>query len=169
MSQNTENNIEIKDRTISFFRANKTKIYVFILILVTALATFIFLKASNEKKNLAVAEKYVNAAIYLSVKENGKAEKLYKEIILSKNNFYSVLALNTIVEKSLISNKKKIIEYFDILENSISDKRDKVLLMFKKALYLIKYLEIEDGKNLVKTLIDDYSNLKHIALELIKD
>ena len=169
MSQNTENKIEIKDRTISFFRANKTKIYVFILILVTALATFIFLKASNEKKNLAVAEKYVNAAIYLSVKENGKAEKLYKEIILSENNFYSVLALNTIVEKSLISNKKKIIEYFDILENSISDKRDKELLMFKKALYLIKNLEIEDGKNLLKTLIDDNSNLKPIALELIKD
>lgn len=169
MNQNAGNKIEIKDRTISFFRSNKTQIYVLILVLATALTAFIFFKVSNEKKNLAVAEKYVNATIYLSTKENEKAKKLYKEIIVSENNFYSVLALNTIIEKDLISDKKKIIEYFDILENSISDKKDKELLIFKKALYLIKNSEIKDGKNLLKTLIDDNSNLKPIALELIKD
>ena len=44
MNQNAGNKIEIKDRTISFFRSNKTQIYVLILILVTALTAFIFLK-----------------------------------------------------------------------------------------------------------------------------
>ena len=35
------------------------------------------------------------------------AAKYYEEIILSKNKFYSVLALNAILEKELIKDKKR--------------------------------------------------------------
>ena len=54
-----------------------------------------------------------------------KAKILFEEIILTKNKFYSVLALNTIVEKNLILNEKKIIEYFETLKNSSSNKDQK--------------------------------------------
>ena len=37
---------------------------------------------------------------------------LFEEIILSKNKFYSILALNTILEKKLEKDKNKIIKIF---------------------------------------------------------
>ena len=76
-----------------------------------------------------------------------KCKKYYEEIILSKNKFYSLLALNTILEKNLINDKKKIIKYFLKLEKFNFSKEANIdLIHFKKALYLIKIKEIKAGK-----------------------
>ena len=54
-----------------------------------------------------ISEKYVKAGILLSNNKNEKALKnYYEEIILSKNKFYSILALNTIIEKNYLMIKK---------------------------------------------------------------
>ena len=100
--------------------------------------------------------------------EKEKSLKLYQEIILSENKFYSILALNTIVEKKLITDKKKILDYFSFLENVISKKENKDLIMFKKAIYLIKTSDIQSGKNLLKNLVDNNSLLKSLALEILE-
>ena len=89
--------------------------------------------------------------------------------MLAKNNFYSILALNTIIEKNLISNKGEILKYFEILEKSNVTKEQKNLIKFKKALYLIKESDTKNGNNLLKDLIDDNSSLKSIAEEIIKN
>ena len=94
---------------------------------------------------------------------------LYEEIIFSKNKFYSILSLNTILEKNLISDKKKILEYFEILEGVSLSQENKDLITFKKALYLLKSSDIQNGKNLLKSLIDKNSSLKTIANELIEN
>ena len=67
------------------------------------------MKQIDKKKNISLAEKYVQAEILLSSNKNEKAKKLYEEIILSKNKFYSILALNTVIEKDLIFDKKKLL------------------------------------------------------------
>ena len=126
-----------------------------------------FLKYSSEKKNTLIAEKYVQAGIYLTKNENDSAKKIFEEIILSKNKFYSILALNTIIEKELIVNKKKILEYFNILEKSISSKDQADLIILKKGLYLIKNSDIREGENLLNKLINSKSSLKPIAQELL--
>ena len=66
MNKSVENKIEIKDRITSFYSANKFKIYILVLILVTVFSSLIFYKINNEKKNTFVAEKYVEAGIYLA-------------------------------------------------------------------------------------------------------
>ena len=63
-----------------------------------------------------------------------------------------MLSLNTIIEQNLIKDKKKILEYFK-MEKSVSDKDRSDLLIFKKALYLIKSSEIEMGRKLLERLI----------------
>ena len=98
-----------------------------------------------------------------------KAKDLYEEIIFSKNEFYSVLSLNTIIEQNLIKDKKKILEYFKILEKSVSDKDRSDLLIFKKALYLIKSSEIEMGRKLLERLIKKDSSFKLLAKEVIEN
>ena len=169
MDQSAENNKEFKDKILNFYSLNKLKIFFTILIIILAIFTFFFMKYSNEKKNVIVAEKYIEAGLYLASSDMSKAKAIYEEIILSENNFYSILSLNTIIEKNLVSDKNKIIDYFKTLEKSITSKDQKDLIKLKKALFLFKESEIEAGNSLLKELIEENSNLKKIAQDLIVD
>ena len=83
-----------------------------------------------------------------------------KKLYISKNKFYSILALNTIIEKNLSINKNEILNYFDILENrQIIQKNKQDIINFKKALFLIKNSEKMKGKKLLNNLIKNDSNL----------
>lgn len=168
MDQRVENKLELKDRIIHFFNNNKIKIYIFIFILIVSLILFFFIKVNNEKKNILVSQKYVEAGLYLSSNKKDSAKKVYEEIILSNNKIYSILALNTIIEKDLISDKKKILEYFENLEKAISIKNQKDLILFKKGLYLIRNSDVQIGNNLLKKLIDEDSSLKTLAQEILQ-
>ena len=169
MDQSTENNRELKDKIWDFYNSNKLKIFSIILIIILAFFSFFFVKYSNEKKNIAIAEKYIKASLYLNSSDKSKAKATYEEIILSENNFYSILSLNTIIEKNLVSDKNKIINYFNALEKSISFKDQKDLIKLKKALFLYKENEIASGNSLLNELIEKKSNLKKIAQDLIID
>ena len=169
MDQSSENNKEFKDKIWNFYSSNKLKIFFTILIIIIAIFVFFFMKYSNEKKNIIIAEKYIEAGLYLASSDMSKAKAIYEEIILSKNNFYSILSLNTIIEKNLVSDKNKIIDYFKTLEKSITSKDQKDLIKLKKALFLFKGSEIEAGNSLLKELIEENSNLKKIAQDLIVD
>ena len=92
---------------------------------------------------------------------------MYEEIILNKNKFYSILALNTVLEKELISDKKKILYYFTTVEEISLSKELKDLISFKKALYLIKNLEATEGKKILKDLVDQNSKLKNLSKEIL--
>ena len=169
MEQNIETKLDLKDKFINFYNSNKLKILIFSIILSIALIMVMFLKYLNEKQNIIIADKYIKAGLYLSSNKKENAKEIYEEIILSKNKFYSILALNTILEKNLITNKEKILKYFNILEKSTSTKDQKDLIALKKAIYLIKELKIKEGNDLLNKLISDNSILKPIAEELVKN
>ena len=168
MNQSLENKIEIKNRITSFYNANKLKIYIFVLVLVVILTSLILYKINKEKKNILVAEKYVEAGIYLASNKQDLAKSLYEEIILSNNKFYSILSLNTVIEKNLVTDNEKILKYFDILKKSITAKEQQDLLILKKALYFLKISDLEKSNKLLNNLINKNSILKPIAEEIIK-
>ena len=168
MNKSVENKIEIKDRITSFYSANKFKIYILVLILVTVFSSLIFYKINNEKKNTFVAEKYGEAGIYLASNKTDLAISLYEEIILSNNKFYSILSLNTVIEKNLVKDNEKILKYFDIINKSITAKEQQDLLILKKALYFLKISDLEKSNKLLNSLINKNSILKPIAEEIIK-
>tara|TARA_X000000950_G_C13810166_1_gene617271 strand:- start:294 stop:803 length:510 start_codon:yes stop_codon:yes gene_type:complete len=169
MEQNTESNLDFKNKLINFYNLNKVKVYISIIIFVIILIIVSFINYQSEKKNKLIAERYVQAGLFLASNKKDIARDLYEEIILSKNNFYSILALNTIIEKDLISSNEKILDYFKTLEETSLTKENYDLVILKKALYLIKTSDIEKGKNLLQILIDKNSNLKKIAQELIEE
>ena len=70
-----------------------------------------------EKKNEKISEQYIQAGIMLALNNNRESKKIYEDIILSKNKFYSILSLNTILEKNLEEDKNKIFYYFSVLES----------------------------------------------------
>ena len=169
MEQNQVNNTEVKNRIFDLLIKNKKLIISFLIIVFVTTSSLIFIKIRNEKKNDFISEKYIEAGIYLSNKEINKSIKIYDEIIVSKNKFYSILALNILIEKNLIKDKDKILNYFEIVEDLKLDKNQRDLLLFKKALYLKKYSNSKESESLLQKLIDSDSKLKEIVKEILSN
>tara|TARA_Y200000002_G_scaffold205988_1_gene169922 strand:+ start:1562 stop:2071 length:510 start_codon:yes stop_codon:yes gene_type:complete len=167
MEQSLDKKIELKDKIASFYKRNKYKIFLLITILIISLVSFAMLDIHKIKKNREIAEKYIQAGISLSSGKKETAKKFYEDIILSENKFYSVLSLNTIIEKNLISDKVKILKYFEILENMDLAEDQLDLITLKKSLYLLKSSDAEKANNILKKLQNKNSNLKLIIDEII--
>ena len=169
MDQDKEKNIEFIDKLKLFFVEQKIKIILifsaFIILLIIFAVTMIF----QERKNILISEKFIKANIFLSSENKDKSKELYEEIIKSKNKFYSILALNMILEKGLENNEDKIIKYFNILQGLSIPSDQKDLLIFKKALYLIQISKTEEGKNLLRKLSNSDSYLKNISMQILEN
>lgn len=167
MEQNLENKIEAKDKLQNLLKQNRKKIFIFLACIIIILTALIFHKNNEKKQNILAAEKYVRAQIQLSLNKND-AKNLFEEIILSKNKFYSILALNTIIEKKLFDNPEKILNFFEIVEGINYSEEKKDLVIFKKALYLLKISKIKEGNDLLNNLIKKDSRIKILAEEIIE-
>ena len=168
MEQSLNKKPELKGILLSFLNKNKKKFFFIIFIIIVMIIAFFLWKDNQNKKNIIISEKYTKAQLLFTNNEKETAAKYYEEIILSKNKFYSVLALNAILEKKLISDEKKILEFFGIIEN-LSIQKEKIdLIHFKKALYLLKDSNSDEANKLLKKLIENESSLKLIAQEILK-
>ena len=167
MDQSLDNKPDFKLNLISFFKRNKLKILLFSTITIVLLAVIFIFHEKQKKENIIISEKYVKAGLLLNKNRKDEAKIYYEEIIQSKNKFYSLLALNLILEKDLINDKAKIIQYFSKLEKMGYSSELNDLIQFKKALYLIKIKEVEKGQKIFERLIAKDSNLKLAAQEII--
>ena len=168
MELNVDKKIEFKDKLNSFYSENKLKVYIIIIIVIFSIISVNLFNINKEKKNEFIAEKYIQAGLLLSSKNQEKSKKIYEEIILSENNFYSILSLNTILEENLITDKNKILEYFSIVEKLTKSNDQLDLIFFKKALFLIEKKEITEGKAILKKIISQESKYKFLAEEVLK-
>lgn len=167
MDQSIDKKIELREKLVLFYKNNKIKVFITLVVLLILAVLFIIFDIKNRNKNIIISEKYVQASFYLSTNEKVKAKKVFEEVIKSKNKFYSILALSTILEKNLAVDKNEILKYFEMLEKIDYSKDKEDLIKLKKALYLIKIKENEKGSNLLKQLIDSDSTLKKISQEII--
>ena len=167
MEQKIETKLTFKDKLSNLYNVHKFKIIILLLTFIIVMITSIFIQQKNEKNNNLIAEKYIQAGLNLSLNKKDEAKKLFDEIILSKNKFYSILALNSIIEKKIIDNDVQILKYFDVLENINFDDEASDLIIFKKALYLLKTSKSVEGKKLLENLIKKDSRFKLLAEEVI--
>ena len=78
------------------------------------------------------------------------------------------MSLNTILDKNLVKDNGKILEYFDKVEKINKSNENTDLIMFKKALYFLKIGNQEEGKKLLSILSSkENSKYKKIAKEII--
>ena len=165
-----ENNVaEKKSKLIFFVKENKIKILIIVSIIFLSIISLNLLKIHKLNKNDLISEKYIQAGIYLNLKNEKKSLEIYDEIIKEKNKFYSALSLNTVIEKKLVKDHDKIINYFEIVEKINMSKEQKDLVMFKKALYLINANKLIKGKEILKKIIDSDSKLKIFAEEIMNN
>lgn len=167
MDQSLDKKPDFKLNLISFFKRNKLKILLFSTIAIVLSAVIFIFDEKQKKENIIISEKYVKAGLLLNENRKDEAITYYEEIIQSKNKFYSLLALNLILEKDLINDKVKIIQYFSKLEKMDYSSELSDLIQFKKALYLIKIKEVEKSQKIFERLIAKDSNLKLAVQEII--
>tara|TARA_A100000164_G_C21713551_1_gene679414 strand:+ start:170 stop:673 length:504 start_codon:yes stop_codon:yes gene_type:complete len=165
-----ENEKEISSlvKVENFIKENKNILLVILTLITFFLIGISYLNYYQKSKNEIVSEKFVQAGIYLSLNQQEKSKKIYKEIISSKNKFYSLLALNQIIDNELEQNNEEILELFNIVESTKIEKEQKNLVKLKKALYLIKISKDSEGKKLLNEIISDNSIWKEAASEISK-
>ena len=169
MDPHIDKNLEFTEKLKLFFKEQKFKIILISCICVLISIIFLTMKIFQERENILISEKFIKANIFLSTQNEDKSKELYEEIIKSKNKFYSILALNTIIEKELENDENIIINYFDILQDLSIPRDQRDLLIFKKALYLIQISKIKEGKDLLKKLSNSNSYLKNIADQILEN
>ena len=148
---------------------NRTKIILFISIIILGIFLIVFLNIFNEKKNSEISEQFLKAGILLSSNQKNESKKILEKIVLSKNTFYSKLALNILIEKNLIRDKEKVLNLFEIVEKAEKYKDQKDLIIFKKALFLIKNGNKSEGDKILNYLISSNSSVKSLAQDIIKN
>ena len=134
MEQKIDKSFENKNKFFSILKENKIKLIGVLFITLILSLTFIFYKMNDNKKNILISEKYIQAGLLLAANDNEKSKKLLEDIILSKNEFYSVLALNTLLEKNLEKDENKVLNYFEVVGKFIIKARTKRFGYFKKSI-----------------------------------
>ena len=167
--EENQNKEKLIHQSKNFLKNNKLKFFSTIIILIVVAVTSIVLKINNKNKNTLTSEKYIQAEILLTSGKTNEAKIIYEEIINRKNNFYSVLSLNRIIENNLEKNEEKILDYFRIVESLSYSKDQNDLLILKKGLFLIKSSKITEGKKLLKKIVESNSNYKSLAVDLLND
>ena len=163
-----EEKINLITEVQNFLKNNKKKVITSFALLIIALISFIFFNNYQSSKNEKVSEKFIQAEIYLSSDNKEQSTQIYKEIILSKNKFYSLLALNEIIDNDIVTKNEEVLRLFKIIESIKVEKEQKNLIKLKKALYLIKISKNEEGKKLLSEIISDNSIWKDAATEISK-
>ena len=169
MEQNLEDKVEFREKVKYFFNKNKKKIILFVIIVFSFLCALFFIDYNKKKANNLISEKYIKAGLLLASDQKEESKEIFKEIIFSKNKFYSVLALNTIIEKDLEKNQTKVIEYFDIVENINKSKEQNDLILFKKALYLLKISKENEAKKILEMLLNSNTGFEILIRDLLEN
>ena len=97
MSQDIENKLDFKDKLFLFYKRNKF-IITSLIIIILLIFHDNFNKWKSKEKNILQAENYKGWNLSFKWKRK-QAVEIFEEIIKSKNKFYSILAINTILEK----------------------------------------------------------------------
>ena len=160
--------LNLTEKIIAVLKKKRKLLILFLSILIIILLALTFFNFYQNNINKKNAEKYIKAGIYLSSKNNKKAKSTYMEIIASKNNFYSILSLNNIIENDLENDNDEVLKLFKIVENTNINFEQKNLVKLKKALYLKKISKDKEGNLLLDEIIADNSIWKETAIEIPK-
>ena len=165
ISKNTRN-----ERIINFFKKNYKILILFISLIVIAIILFFGFEYLDKKKNLKLSNKYNNiVSEYEALDKNFVINEL-KNIIEEKNKTYSPLSLFFLIDNDLITSKKKINQYFDLIIKDVNlEKEIKNLIIYKKALYNAD--DISEGQliSILNPIINSNSIWKSHSLYILAE
>ena len=165
--------IQKDSRLKSYLLFLKKKPHFIILIIFIPILLILIFMLNNlriDKLNLKISENFNQANIFISNNKNKEAKKILIDIINKKHKFYAPLALNTIIEKKLSTNKIELDKYFDkIILIKQKDKEINNLVRLKKGLFLLSDVNSSESSILdtLNPVINNNSIWKNTAIKLL--
>tara|TARA_B100000780_G_C21122007_1_gene454553 strand:+ start:2775 stop:3356 length:582 start_codon:yes stop_codon:yes gene_type:complete len=163
-----------KDSRLKFYLLflKKKPHFIILIIFIPILLTLTFMlnNLRIDKLNLKISENFNQANIFISNNKNEEAKKILIDIINKKHKFYAPLALNTIIEKKLSTNKIELDKYFDkIILIKQKDKEINNLVRLKKGLFLLSDVNSSESSILdtLNPIINNNSIWKNTAIKLL--
>ena len=138
MENKTKNKIITIQMIENFLKKNIIFLSGILVSIVIVLISILYYDYLQSSKNEKISEKYIKAGLYLASKDIKKSKEIYKEIISNKNEFYSLLSLNNIIDNNLEQKSDEILKLFNTIESISMKKEQKNFIKLKKALYLKK-------------------------------
>ena len=159
-----------KEKIKNFFIKKKKIIISIIIFLLLLLFSFLIYQEYEKRKNEKLANKYNMTILEYEKGNKENTIKFMKEIIEDRDETYSPLAFYYLLDNELISLKKEINKYFDILiyETKI-DKENKNLTIFKKGLFNSEFANENELLDILNPLIKSQSIWKPHALYLMAE
>ena len=117
MENETVDKKDFAEKISIFFKEKRGSILIVFVIIIGFILASISLNYYQNMKNEEISEKFIKAGIHLSSEEKNKSKNILIEIVNSENKFYSILALNTIIENDLEERSNEILKLFEIVEN----------------------------------------------------
>ena len=84
MDQDTESKLDFKNKLINFYKLNKVKVYISIIILLITLVIVSFMNYQSERKNKLIAERYVQAGLFLASNKKDNARDIYEDATMNR-------------------------------------------------------------------------------------
>ena len=159
-----------KSKMLKFYQENKILIYSIIFFILIIIGSTFFYLERKEKNNIALADSYIEAKIYLENGDKNKAKEILTNIIYKSSSTYSAMSLFVILSKNLIADKEELYNLFDyILKNKKFDDEIKNLILFKKALFQSNFSTELELLKIVKPILNSDSLWRPYALLLLGD
>ena len=153
----------------SFFKRNIKKILIIITIFIIILITILAFGEIKKRKKNKIAQIY-NSVIFNSDNySNTEIKEKMINIINSKVDTYSTLALYYLIDNNLINENDKIEDLFDLTISITKDFELKNLIIFKKGLYFSDKLTENELLNILRPIISSDSIWKQHGLLLMGD
>ena len=153
----------------NFFKKNIKKILIIVTIFIIILITiFAFGEIKKRKKN-KMAQIYNNAIFNSDNYSNTEIKEKMINIINSKVDTYSTLALYYLIDNNLMNDNDKIEDFFDLTISITKDFELKNLIIYKKALYFSDKFTENELLNILRPIISSDSIWKQHGLLLIGD
>ena len=154
----------------NFFIRNKKKIIYFILLAIIILISFFALREYKEKKKIEISDFYNSITIQFNETNKDKTRDNLIYLINQKDPTYSPLSLYFIIDNSLITERNKINELFDIIIKDVSlDKEIRNLIILKKGFYNGDDASEKELLDILKPILNSESVWKSHALYLIAE
>ena len=158
------------DKVINFARQYLKLIIATLVSVLIFLFCFLFYKNLQERNNIKIAEQYTQASLLVKQKKIQESKLLLESIVNKNHRFYSPMALYLIIDNNIVSEKIKIISFFDkVLNNNSIDKENLNLIKIKKAVYLIGLDNEELIVDTLNPVINSNSVWRSIAINMISE
>ena len=153
----------------NFFSNNYKKLISgLILILIVLFSYFGYLEYKKRQK-AGIAEIYNQITLKELTTKNVSDIKKLTEIIEEKDPVYSALSLYFVIENELVSDKKEINNFFDLVIKSQVENELKNLITYKKALYNSDIASENELLEILNPILKSESVWKSHALLLMAD